>query len=123
VTPMFSGPDPRSDVESTRRVRLDGAVLVTCLLAALVTVGCAAASAWHAYDFVVLLLDRGRISARNAALFAAFAWLGGALALGFSSALLVRLMYRINGTDAAPADAVSGRRVQRGRPDRPGRRR
>ena len=55
---------------------------------------------------VEMLLDRGQIKDRNAELFATFGWLAGALALSLGCVLLLRLMYRINGTEADPSDAV-----------------
>jgi hypothetical protein len=98
---------------------------VTFLVAALAAVACIAIGAKHGYDFTVLLLGRGHIPARNAQLFAACAWLAGALVLILGSGLLLRLMYRINGTEVpALAEPVPERRVWRGPPkDGSGRRR
>ena len=93
-------------------MRLDAPALVTCLVAALAAVVCVVMAAKHGYEFVVLLLDRGHVLARNAELFATCAWLAGALVLGLGVALLVRLMYRINGVPPeAPVAAadVTGR--------------
>lgn len=116
--------DTRSGPEPTRRLRLDAPALVTCLVATLAALGCAVMGAKHGYEFVVLLLDRGHIPARNAELFAACAWLAGALVLGLGCGLLVRLMYRINGTVSGPSDAVRERAAWRGRhTDGSGRRR
>jgi hypothetical protein len=116
--------DTRSGQDRARRMRLDAPVLVTCLLAALSVVACVAMTAKHGYAFVLLLLDRGQIPARNAELFTAFGWLAGALALSLACVLLLRLMYKINGTAASPSDAVRERRAWRGRhADGSGRRR
>lgn len=109
---------PREERHPARKLRLDAPALVTCVVAALAAVVCVVIGAKHGYDFVRLLLDRGHIATRNAELFAACAWLGGALALGLGVGLLVRLMYRINGSAEAPSGAVAG-----GTPDGSGRRR
>ena len=115
--------DKRSGKEPGRRIRLDVPALVTCVVAALAAIGCVVMGAKHGYNFVVLLLDREQIKDRNAELFATFGWLAGAVALSLGCALLLRLMYRINGTAADPADAV-GRPAWRGRhADGSGRRR
>ena len=116
--------DTRSGVNPARRLHLDGPALVTTVVATLAAVGCIVLAAKHGYHFVVLLLDRGHIAARNAELFAAFGWLAGALVLSLGCGLLLRLMYRINGTAAEPADAVGGRPTGRSRhADGSGRRR
>ena len=115
--------DNRSRKEPRRRIRLDVPALVTCVVAALAAVGFVVMGAKHGYNFVVLLLDRGQIKDRNAELFATFGWLAGAIALSLGCGLVLRLMYRINGTAADPADAVS-RPAWRGRhADGSGRRR
>jgi hypothetical protein len=115
--------DKRSGTESARRIRLDVPAVVTCVVAALAAIGCVVMGAKHGYNFVVLLLDRGQIKDRNAELFATFGWLAGAIALSLGCGLVLRLMYRINGTAADPADAVS-RPAWRGRhADGSGRRR
>jgi len=104
--------DARAEGEPARGIRLDAPALVTCVVAALAVVGCVVMAAKHGYEFVVLLLDRGHILARNAELFATCAWLAGALVLGLGVAVLVRLMYRINGVPPeAPVAAadVTGR--------------
>lgn len=116
--------DTRSGPKPARRIRLDAPALVTCVVAALAAVGCVVMAAKHGYEFVVELLDRGHIPARNAELFAACAWLAAALVLGLGAALVVRLMYRINGTVAAPSEAVDDHAAGDGRPtDGSGRRR
>jgi hypothetical protein len=101
--------DARSGPKSARRMHLDAPALVTCLVAALASVGCIVIGALHAYKFVVLMLDRGHIPARNAELFAACAWLAGALVLALGAGLLVRLMYRVNASVAEPSDAPDER--------------
>jgi hypothetical protein len=116
--------DARSEEEPGHRMRLDAPALVTCVVAALAAIACVGLAVKHGYDFVVLLLDRGQVPARNAELFAACGWLAGALALSFGCGLLLRLMYRINGTAADPSDAVNHRPAWRGRhADGSGRRR
>lgn len=115
--------EKRSGKERGRRIRLDVPALVTCVVAALAAIGCVVMGAKHGYDFVVLLLDRGQIKERNAELFATFGWLAGAVALSLGCGLLLRLMYRINGTAADPADTLK-RPAWRGRhADGSGRRR
>jgi hypothetical protein len=105
-------------------MHLDAPALVTCLVAALAAVACIVIGGMHAYEFVVLLLDRGHITARNAELFATFGWLAGALVLSLGCGLLLRLMYRINGTAAEPSDATEQRPAWRARhADGSGRRR
>jgi hypothetical protein len=99
--------DTRSGKEPGRRIRLDVPAVVTCVVAALAAIGCVVMAAKHGYHFVVLLLERGQIKDRNAELFATFGWLAGAIALSLGCGLVLRLMYRINGTAADPADAVS----------------
>ena len=116
--------DAHSGAQRARRMRLDAPALVACLVAVLFAVVCVGMGAKHGYEFVVLLLDRGRIPTRNAELFATFGWLAGALVLSLACVLLPRLMYRINGTAASPADVVTERRAWRGRhADGSGRRR
>lgn len=107
--------DTRSGLKPARRMHLDAPALVTCVVAALAAIGCIVMGAKHGYEFVVLLLDRGHVTARNAELFAAFAWLGGALVLSLGCGLLLRLMYRINGTAAEPSDAVGEQTPSRAR--------
>jgi hypothetical protein len=109
--------EERSGQEPARRIRLDVPALVTCVAAALAAIGCVVLGAMHGYNFVVLLLDRGPIKDRNAELFATFGWLAGALALSLGCGLLLRLMYRINGTASVPADAVNKKPAWRGRHD------
>jgi hypothetical protein len=116
--------DTRSGREQARRLHLDGPALATCIVASLAALVCVAMGAKHGYHFVVLLLDRGRVPARNAELFTAFGWLAAALVLSLAIGLLLRLMYKINGTAAAPSAAVTERRAWRGRhADGSGRRR
>jgi hypothetical protein len=114
--------DTRSGPKPARRVHLDVPALLTCLVATIAALGCAASGAKHGYRFVVLLLDRGQIPARNAELFAACGWLAVALVLGLCCALIVHLMYRINGTVSIPSDAAPDERTGRRR-DGSGRRR
>jgi hypothetical protein len=124
VTFMPLEQDARSGPKPVRRMRLDGPALGTCVLAALAAVACVVMGTKHSYQFVVLLLERGHIPDRNAELFAAFGWFAGAVLLGLATALLLRLMYKINGTAAAPADVVKEPRAWRGRhSDGSGRRR
>jgi hypothetical protein len=99
--------DTRKGRHPARRMRLDAPALGTCVVAALAAVVCIVIGAKHGYEFVVLLLNRSHIPARNAELFAACAWLAGALVLGLGAGLLVRLMYRINGSVAAPSEVVA----------------
>ena len=121
---MPSEEDTRPGGEAARRLHLDAPALVACLVATVVALGCIVLGAVHGYRFVVLLLDRGHIPVRNAELFAACGWLAGALVLGLGCAVLVRLMYRINGTVAMPADVVGERSAEPERPtDGSGRRR
>jgi hypothetical protein len=121
VTSMPLEQDTRSGRGPARRMHLDAPALATCLVATLAALGCIAMGVKHGYRFVVLLLDRGHIPARNAELFAACGWLAGALVLGLCCALIVRLMYRINGTASGTSDAAEN---QRGRhADGSGRRR
>jgi hypothetical protein len=116
--------DTRSGAKPGRRMHLDGPALVTTVVAALAAIGCIVMASMHGYRFVVLLLDRDHITARNAELFAAFGWLAGALVLSLGCGLLLRLMYKINGTAAEPEDAVGGRPASRSRhADGSGRRR
>ena len=113
--------DARPGENPARRLHLDAPAIVTCVVAALAAIGCVVMAAKHGYEFVVLLLDRGHIPARNAELFAACGWLAGALVLGLGCGLLLRLMYRINGTVADPADAGAERPAGRARRGRLGR--
>jgi hypothetical protein len=121
VSVMSPEQGPRPGEKTARGLHLDAPALVTCVVAALAAVVCVVLAAKHGYEFVVLLLDRGHIPERNAELFAACAWLAGALVLGLGVGLLVRLMYRINGTVAVPGEATEGRPGRRA--DRAGRRR
>ena len=124
VTLMPIEQDTRPGAEPVRRMHLDGPVMVTTVVAALAAVGCIVVAGVHGYRFVVLLLDRGHITARNAELFAVFGWLAGALVLSLGCGLLLRLMYKINGTAAEPAEAAGGRAAWRSRhADGSGRRR
>jgi hypothetical protein len=116
VTSMPLEQDTHPGPKPARWMHLDAPALATCLVATLAALVCIVLGAKHGYEFVVLLLDRGHIPARNAELFAACGWLGGALVLGLGCALIVRLMYRINGTVAGPSDVVEerpGRRTNR----------
>jgi hypothetical protein len=118
VVSMASKQDTRSGQKSTPWLHLDAPALATVLLATVAAVVCVVLGTKHGYEFVVLLLDRDQIPARNAELFAACGWLGGALVLGLCCALIVRLMYRINGSISGPSDAVQereGRRTSRSR--------
>lgn len=115
--------DKRSGKEPGRRIRLDVPAVVTCVVAALAAIGCVVMGVKHGYNFVVLLLDRGQIKDRNAELFATFGWLAGAIALSLGCGLVLRLMYRINGTAADPS-VVANKPAWRGRhADGSGRRR
>lgn len=105
--------DTRSGPKPARWLHLDAPALATVLLATGAAVVCVVLGAKHGYEFVVLLLDRGQIPARNAELFAACGWLGGALVLGLCCALIVRLMYRINGSISGPSEAVEEREGRR----------
>jgi hypothetical protein len=119
---MPSGQDTRSGRKPASRIQLDAPVLVTLLVATIAALGCVAVGAEHGYRFVVLLLDRRHIPARNAELFAACGWLVLALVLGLCCGLMVRLMYRINGTVSGPSDPAPDVRTGR-RKDGSGRRR
>jgi hypothetical protein len=121
---MPSDQDTRSGAKPARGMHLDAPAMVTTVIAALAAVACIVIAGMHGYEFVRLMLDRGHITARNAELFAAFGWLAGALVLSLGCGLLLRLMYRINGTAAEPADAASARPGSRSRhADGSGRRR